>query len=159
MPIPVDLLKNDDKVWFCSSETSSVVSKTDDTCMCREMNLKNRTDKRFVVEDNHYIIIESYAPQICSLLNIGSGGLSYTYFKEDERETETSGTFDILVKGSGFCVEKIPYKIMKDTPAPDNTGAGGMEKRVVNIRFENLTEKQKNIINNYILNFIDKSLN
>lgn len=159
MHVPADLLTNTDTVWFSATDTSSIVSHNNTSYLYREMKDENRRAKRFAVNDGTYLVLESYAPQICSIINIGAGGIAYTYFSNEEDATIESDTFDILVTGSGFCLENIPFRKVADFKAHDNTDAGSMEKRVACIEFTCLTEEQEMKIYNFIHNHIDKTIN
>lgn len=159
MHIPADMLKNTENVWFSNAEPPFIVSRENRNYLCREMKSERRKDRRFNVEDGHYLVIDSYAPQICTILNVCSGGISYTYYRQKDQQVESEGTFDILIKGNGFCLENIPYTKVADYTAPDNTGAGNVEKRVACIHFDSLSDKQSFEVNRYIVNYIDKNMN
>ena len=154
MPIPVPKNEN---VWFSNVDSPIVVSKDNTSYLYREMNIERRKDDRLEVNEGVYCVIDSYAPQICQITNIGSNGLSYIYFKGDDPMYE-SLTMDILVKGFGFCLERIPFRKVSDYKATEDE-TGQFEKRVACIEFVDLSESQKEEINLFINTHINNTVN
>lgn len=157
MPIPAPMKKND-TVWFRTSDKEYVSSEGNTRYFYREMNIERREDVRVLVDDGVYSVIDSYAPQICKIMNISSTGLSYIYFKGEEPAYE-SLTMDILVMGHGFCLERIPFKKVADYRADLETETGAFEKRVACIEFVDLSETQKEQIKMFITNHVKKMVN
>ena len=95
--------KKSDNVWYSHSENPYIMSQGNTSYICREMNIERRFEDRLAVNEGIYAVIESLAPQICQIRDMGDGGLSYVYFAGDEPVFE-SETIDILVTGFGFCL-------------------------------------------------------
>ncbi|MBU1170592.1 MAG: hypothetical protein KKD44_13600 [Proteobacteria bacterium] len=157
MPFPATMKKNN-TVWFSSSDSPHVVSEDNTSYLFREMKIERRVEERLALDEGAYSVIDSYAPQICSIINIGSNGLSYVYFKGDEPAFE-SLTMDIIVTGYGFCLERIPFKKVADYKAPDATENSPFEKRVACIEFVDLSEDQQEKINAFIDTHARKTVN
>lgn len=157
MPIPVTMKKNNN-VWFSDSEKPLVVAQDNTSYLYREMKIEQRSEKRLQVDEGVYSVIDSYAPQICKIMDISSNGLSYVYFKGDEPAFE-SLTMDILVTGFGFCLERIPFKKVADYKAENGTEDGRVEKRVACIEFVDLSDSQKEKIEAFITNHVIKTVN
>lgn len=154
MPITTTKTEN---VWFSNVDSQIVVSQDNTSYLYREMNIERRKGDRLDVNEGVYCVIDSYAPQICQILNIGSNGLSYVYFKGDEPIYE-SLTMDILVKGFGFCLERIPFRKVSDYKTSDEA-CGQFEKRVACIEFVDLSESQREQINMFINTHVNHTVN
>lgn len=157
MPNPTPMKKNDN-VWFSHVESHAIVSRENTSYLYREMNIERRMGTRLDVNEGVYSVIDSYAPQICQIVNIGMNGLSYVYFKGDESMYE-SLTMDILVKGFGFCLERIPFRKVADYKATDDNSTGAFEKRVACVEFVDLSEKQIEQIAMFINTHIKHTVN
>ncbi|GAB6094893.1 hypothetical protein JCM14469_11450 [Desulfatiferula olefinivorans] len=157
MPIPAPMKKNDN-VWFRQSEQSHGTHVDSVRGLYRDLSMDQRDMPREKVDDGVYAVIDSYAPQICTITNMSEAGLSYVYFKGDEPAFE-SLTMDVLATGFGFCLERIPFKKVADYPA-ETTGSGGrLEKRVACIEFVDLSDSQVEQVRAFIDNHVKRTVN
>jgi hypothetical protein len=150
MPIPAPMKKNDN-VWFRQSNKSHADLYSDLAMDQRDLPREN-------VDAGVYAVIDSYAPQICTITNMSGAGLSYVYFKGDEPAYE-SLTMDVLATGFGFCLERIPFKKVADYPAETGETSGSFEKRVACIEFVDLSDAQKDQIRIFIDNHVKRTVN
>lgn len=157
MPNPTPMKKNDN-VWFSHVDSPVIVSRENTSYLYRQMNIERRLGTRLDVNEGVYSVIDSYAPQICQITNIGAKGLSYVYFKGDDPMYE-SLTMDILVKGFGFCLERIPFRKVADYKITDDNGEGQFEKRMACVEFVDLSEKQIELIEMFINAHIKHTVN
>lgn len=149
--------KKSDNVWFSNSTTPHIVSQNNRGYHYREMNIDRRVEDRLTASEGIYAVIESFAPQICQIRDMGEGGLSYVYFTDDEPVAE-SKTLDIIVTGFGFCLKQIPFKKVDDFKMKEEH-TSRFEKRVACIEFVDLSDDQKMMIRNFITNHIGKTVN
>lgn len=157
MPISAPIKKND-TVWFSSTETHYVSPEDKTTFVYRSMKPEQRGEARLEIKDGVFSVIDSYAPQICKIMEMSTSGLSYMYFKGDEAPYE-SLTMDILVTGFGFCLERIPFRKVEDYRADLEPGNGVFEKRVACIEFVDLSDAQTDQIKAFINNHVKKTVN
>lgn len=146
------------KVWFDESALEEVVSGEDTTYHLREMREERRSTRRHTVREGTYAVIESIYPQICQIMDIGSGGLSIVYFKNEEMVDFKVDKLDIVVLGDGFCLENILFEKVGDYKIGEQD-ACGFEKRVANIRFMETDEDTQGQIRKFIRNYHDKTVN
>ena len=150
--------KKQGNVWYSTKEKPSVVSQKNTSYIYREMNIERRMDVRLTVNEGIYAVMASYSPQICQICDMGHGGMSYIYFKDDDPVVE-SKTLDILVTGFGFCLEGIPFRKVEDYRVIDDTVTGCFEKRVACIEFIDLTDEQKERITDFVIKYVEKTVN
>lgn len=151
-------MKKQDTVWFSYSDKPQVVSKGNASYIYREMNEERRSEQRLLVEDGFYAVIDSYSPQICSILNMGSHGLAYVYFKGDDPLFEST-TMDVLVIGHGICLKNIGFKKVSDYQVDDGDKTSRFKKHVACIEFVDLDNSQKDLVESFINRYIKKTVN
>lgn len=146
------------KIWFDYSDSSEVISQENTTYNLREMKEERRAETRYTVTEGTYAVIESISPQICQILNISSSGMAFEYYKSEEDTEFRYDKLDIVVLGNGFCLENIFFEKVSDykTKSIDKCG---FEKRIANINFIDLDEARINRINEFILNYVNKTVN
>ena len=146
------------KIWFENSECNEIISQENTTYCLREMRDERRAVTRYAVAEGTYAVIESISPQICQVLNVSSTGMAFVYFKGDEDKDFIFDKLDIVVLGSGFCLENIFFEKVFDYKV-ESVGSCGFEKRIVNINFIDLDETKNSKINEFILNYVNKMVN
>jgi hypothetical protein len=149
--------KKSDTVWFTKKETPHIVSQNNKGYLYREMNIDRRIEERLDVGQGIYAVIDSFAPQICQIKNMGEGGLSYVYFAEEKHDIE-SETMDILVTGFGFPLERIAFRKVDDFRDEEEQN-GRFEKRVACVEFVNLSDEQINQIRYFMAHYVGKTVN
>ncbi len=146
------------KIWFDNSECNEIISQENTTYCLREMKDERRAGTRHTVTEGTYAVIESINPQICQILNISSTGMAFEYFKGEEDSDFIFDKLDIMVLGSGFCLENIFFEKVSDFRV-ESVDTCGFEKRIANINFMDLTETRLEKINEFILNHVNKVVN
>lgn len=96
-----------------------------------------------------YAVIPEMAPQICQILSIGYGTMSFVYFSKTPIETGVLSSTEIVVAGKGFLADNLPFKVISDTPL-DEMGHGKDTKRLCKVRFLALNEASKTQIDHVI---------
>jgi len=96
-----------------------------------------------------YAVIPEMAPQICQILSIGHGTMSFVYFSKTPIETGVLSSTEIVVAGKGFLADNLPFKVISDTPL-DEMGHGKEIKRLCKVRFIALNEASKAQIDHVI---------
>lgn len=147
-----------EKIWFENSDCNEIVSQENTTYNLREMKDERREGTRYNVAEGTYAVIEAISPQICQILNVSSTGMSFVYFKGEEDVDFIFDKLDIVVLGSGFCLENVFFEKISDF-AVESVGTGGFGKRIANINFIDLDDKKTENINEFILNFVNKTVN
>lgn len=146
------------KIWFENSDCDEIISQENTTYCMREMKDERRAGTRYTVTEGTYAVIESINPQICQILNVSSSGMAFVYFKSEEDVDFIYDKLDIVVLGSGFCLENIFFEKVSDFKI-ESVDTCGFEKRIANINFIDLDETKTGKINEFILNYVNKMVN
>lgn len=144
-------------VGVCNGMTPVITGRNPFIYCCPKKNMDWRAGDRILVRDGIYAVIESFAPQICQIRDMGENGMSFIYYRDGETYLP-SETADFLVSGFGFRLEGIPFRIVDEFQAGDEP-AGRFEKITVCVEFVDLTEDQKEMIRHFITHYIGKSIN
>jgi len=149
--------KNKDHVGISYGMIPDISEQSRFNTRYHRINIGRRTGDRIMVRDGIYAVIESLSPQICQITDMGEDGMSFVYFSDQPLDI-IQGTVDFLVTGFGFKLESIPFRIVEEFRLSAGQ-TGRLGKRVARVSFTNLGEGRKEMVADFIAQFIEKTVN
>ena len=113
--------------------------------------VERRKHNRFKVQDGGFVSLYPYFAVVGQIMDIGSGGLAFRYVASEER-TNGSTSLNILLTNRSFCMEKVPFKITRDFPIPNEFSFGSITMRQCAVQFQDMTGNQKSDLEHFICN-------
>ena len=113
----------------------------------KEDVVDRRRHKRFRVPTSAFTFFGSHSAKLGQILDIGMGGLSFSYVPGDERPYN-SQQLDILLPGGAFYLDRIPFETVSDY----KMGSMGHPSRArrCGVEFGPLSDRQKSELNYFI---------
>jgi hypothetical protein len=103
------------------------------------------------VDGRVFAYYETHSPKIAEITDIGVGGVAFSYTGNPEVLNENLELEMILPDSTRF-MEKLPCRTVSDAEIAAGSD-GGVRLRRCGVRFENLTDGQKDKINCFIENY------
>ena len=112
--------------------------------------VERRKYKRFAVRDVAFAILRTNEEEeLGQITNISVGGLAFQYFVGN-RELQKADRLDMILAENGLHVDDIRFHAVADYELVNELPFSSITKREQRVRFENLTENQKNSIDGFI---------
>lgn len=120
--------------------------------MSTEKHRERREYTRFRTRDGALIELRSHRGKLGEIIDISKGGLAFRYIDIGERP---KGFFeiDILLKETGFRLEKVPAKTISDLRTTKYFPFSSTKTRRQGVQFGELTKKQISQLEHFIRNY------
>lgn len=116
---------------------------------------EQRLTPRFKTTDTCAVLIAQNHVVSHNLLDVGKGGLAFSYSKSGDDDDWVGEKRDIDLFGEGFFIANMPVRIVSDeifnypdVDEPSHTGK--LLLRRCGVQFATLNSKQKNLIDSYV---------
>ena len=110
------------------------------------MRPEQRKNSRFLVQDDVIAALQNGPTKIGKVKDMSTGGLSFEHI-QDEISSRESFEKNIILLVNGFCLPKVPCRIVYDIPVPTpdeyRTFPIQFITRRCGVKFEKLSENQK----------------
>ncbi|HKK12493.1 MAG TPA: PilZ domain-containing protein [Flavobacteriaceae bacterium] len=116
-----------------------------------------RRYKRYKTRQDSFVAFNSGSLQLGRIINIGKGGLAFFYV-ETQKPINASSKMDIFWANDGFCLAKIPFKIVSDIYLNGKISDHSIKLRQCGVEFEQLTHFQGSTIDYFIGNYTSKQI-
>ncbi len=146
------------RILIEDGQYTEIISTENTTYHLRNMKEERRLSARYTTAEGIYAVIDSISPQICQIVNIGTEGMAFIYYSNEEFIDFQFDTLDVLVTGDGFCLENVLFEKVADYRI-EEIDTCGFEKRIANIQFIDLNEDLKNKIQDFINTYVNKTVN
>lgn len=113
------------------------------------MEKERRTHKRFKTLEGTYAVMNSYGEQICPVLDISMGGISFLYLSNNG-VVDKSDQLEILVAGKGLGIAELPCMEVLDFKVDLAEASGSLEKRRACLSFNGLNQRKKEELDLFI---------
>jgi len=81
------------------------------------------------------------SPVMGEIIDVGSGGLSFSYTTNEEDPCRPSH-LDILLTDGSFSLNRLPFNLISDVPLEDEASLGFSTRRC-GVQFQDLTDHQR----------------
>jgi hypothetical protein len=119
--------------------------------MTREEKIERRKYTRFRAKDGAFIEVRSHRGRLGEVIDIGKGGLAFRYIDIGDRP-KGSFELDILLKETGFRLEKVPVETISDLKTSKYFPYSSTKTRRQGVRFGELTPNQLSKLEDFIKN-------
>ena len=112
---------------------------------------EKRKHKRFLVKDRTFVMLGPDATQLCHVVDISRGGLSFRYFIESKKLFDEYMELGIL-SGDNFYLENISVQNISDREIKNESSFSSIIMRRRGIKFDHLTPFQESQLEHLLRN-------
>ena len=120
--------------------------------MSTEKKAERRKYTRFRTRSGALIEVRSHQGKLGEIIDISKGGLAFRYIDIGDRP-KGSFELDIILKESGFRLEKVPARTISDFRATKHFPFSSTKTRRQGVEFGELTQKQSSQLEHFIRNY------
>lgn len=111
--------------------------------------VERRKNNRFQVKIGAFVALRPHHTKLGQISDIGMGGLSFHYMANEELSNREFDLLDIVVTGSDFSLEKVPFETVSDFKINKVPFSSITIKRC-SVKFGDLTENQRSQLEYFI---------
>ena len=123
--------------------------------MEQEALFDRREYERFRLQDRAWVAVVVQTRQVFQLIDIGKGGLSFTYMSDDPLSKEAQ-EMDLLLVGHGVLLKNIPFEIVSDSAIEQDNAFSTVRTRRCCVQFKELTDDQMCQLEDFLRKFTDR---
>lgn len=120
------------------------------------METEKRKNCRFTIKNDVFAALGHHYITVGKINDISQGGLSFTYWSNEELFSETSYALDIFHQFSGLHMSNLPCKVAYDIPSrphyPNPTMTLSIMSKKCGVQFGELTQDQSIQLTSFIKN-------
>ena len=115
------------------------------------MTVERRKHARFRVQGRALAALTRTPSVAGHILNVSEGGLSFRYVASQQR-CEDSPRLNLLVSSERRYFRTLPFRCVWDSPIQDDFSLGSISTRRYGVKFNDLTNDEKNDLESFINN-------